>query len=291
MKRILLALMALTLLLGFTIFIPKTFAMQDGGIKATQNTATTDAATKVLYNKLYQEGIDYGAIKPKITSKDQWVKENEEQFMPVYKEGLDQHVFDASLSYSEWLKLNNYGQAPTVEDNSAFSVVAPNATVGGFTLKAGDIFITNATSSAGILGHAAIANGDNHILDMPGFFKTNRQSVTADWINEYSKPGYWIQVYRLKNSTLANKIAVYADTHYYSTTGTATQDVFLDYALTPHLYEINPTYCSKLVYDALWYGSGSTPLMQAYTGYVLPYSLISTFNSSYTPPLVKTYNN
>lgn len=186
------------------------------------------------------------------------------------------------------LKFNNYGQLPTIEINN-FSTFA---VVDGFEIKAGDILITNATSSVtGYLGHAAIANGDNHILDMPGIGKENRQITTADWIKNYTKSGKMIQVFRIKNQPgLASAVAKYADTHYYSTNGTAAKDVHLTYGIDNHLYRVNPTYCSKLVFDAYWYGSGSQPVMQAVSGIVAPYYLIGTFTDLYRPSLVKTYS-
>ncbi|GIN73739.1 hypothetical protein J14TS2_42140 [Bacillus sp. J14TS2] len=64
------------------------------------------------YKQLYQDGVSSGAIDPEIASYKQWVRKNEEEFMPIYQEGIEQDVFEKFLSYSEWIKLNNYGQPP-----------------------------------------------------------------------------------------------------------------------------------------------------------------------------------
>lgn len=285
MKKILLTLMTLALVFGLTLFdYSKSFADTNSG----------SDSESIDYHQLYQEGISAGIIDSENLSYKDWTKENKEEFMPVYQEGIDHDVFENSLSYGEWIKLNNYGQAPSGAEKQQpkFSTkVVLHGGGGGYDIRAGDILITNSTSSAGILGHAAIANGDYHILDMPGGSAGNRQLTTSKWVDKYSDNGKWIKVYRLDNQTLARQVASYADTHYYSTTGSSTQNVFLDYGLTPHLYSFNPTYCSKLVFDAYYYGSGSKPVMKAPSGYVLPYGLISEFTSAYKQTLVHTYQN
>ncbi|HEY2422218.1 MAG TPA: hypothetical protein VGI04_12410 [Neobacillus sp.] len=111
MKKIIFTLTTLTLLSGFTFFIAKTFAAKDVGAKIVKDAGTT-TIQEIDYKQLYQDAISYGALNPEIKSYEQWVKENEEQFLPVYKDALDQHLFEPPLSYGEWLKLNNYGQPP-----------------------------------------------------------------------------------------------------------------------------------------------------------------------------------
>lgn len=115
----------------------------------------------------------------------------------------------------------------------------------------------------------------------------NMQRTVSKWISDYSDG--WIKVYRLKDSALASRVARYADTHYYSTTGSATKNIHIPYGLTQHLYQFSPSYCSKLVYNAYYYGSGSAPVVYERTGYVLPYGLIDTFTGNYYPTLVHQY--
>src|SRR5213080_4462600 len=79
-----------------------------------------------------------------------------------------------------------------------FTLFIPNnsvnaMTVDGFTIKKGDIFVTNTTISAGLTGHVAIANGDNHILDIPGVGSYTRQMPTDQWIHTYAANG-WVKV-------------------------------------------------------------------------------------------------
>lgn len=156
------------------------------------------------------------------------------------------------------------------------------AIVGGFNIQVGDILITNGTSSAGFLGHAAIADDNTTILDIPKIGETTRVLTHQKWIDDYSKKG-WVKVYRIKDSTLARDAARWADYNYYSSTGSTVQNIRPTYGITLHLYDTNPTYCSKIVYQAYWYGTGSTSVMQAKTGIVTPYGLIECFNPTYKP--------
>ncbi|WP_260490481.1 hypothetical protein [Listeria innocua] len=198
---------------------------------------------------LYEQGVAEGIIPSADVSLETWVEANENEYKQVYQEGLKDDVYDASMSYEEWIKLNNYGQPPVVDEN--WEEVPQNPIVRGvykgYTVKKGDILITNGTSSSGLLGHAAIANGNEYILDIPGKGKTTRQLTTREWMDNYDKHG-WIKVYRLKDSSVANAAAVWADKNYYSTKGTSKQDIFSKYGLTGSRYAKNPTYCSKIFY-------------------------------------------
>lgn len=257
-------------------------------------TANAAENTESDYEALYNQAIQEGIVNKDELSLDEWLKQNEE-YQQIYDEGVELDVLDStSLKYGEWLKLNNYGQEPKDEDNEEVVSFRINAkSKAKFTIKPGDIFVTNATSAAGIVGHAAIANGSNHILDMPGVKRgaspenNNRQLTVSQWLSKYSDG--WIKVYRIKDSSLAAQVARYADTHYYSSKGTTTKDIHIKYGLTPHLYSLTPSYCSKLVYDAYYYGSGSKSVMKKHSGYVFPYDLITFFNRSYKPSKVHTY--
>lgn len=157
MKKNLFVLSILTFLIGCIFVILKIFPRdtQKDATKVrereTPKVITTKAASeKIDYHQLYQEGISAGAIDSNTLSYEQWVKENEEEFIPVYKKylnetkgaekvdyhqlyqeniyagainpkttsfeqwvkGLDKPIFDTPLSYAAWIKLNHYGQPP-----------------------------------------------------------------------------------------------------------------------------------------------------------------------------------
>ncbi|MGC4379343.1 hypothetical protein WD019_20875, partial [Fictibacillus sp. Mic-4] len=171
----------------------------------------------------------------------------------------------------------------------------------GFTIKKGDILITDATSLYGLTGHAAIATTDNYILDAPGYKiqtsrgmkKTTRQSKVKDWLNQYNNTrGGTVWVYRVssKYSWVANAAADWADRHYYSSTGSATQNIFPSYGINLYTKDTDPTYCSKIVYQAYYYGSSNLPFMVPVAASIIgPYGLIDHFEPKYQPKLVKVY--
>ncbi|KXY26787.1 hypothetical protein [Bacillus sp. FSL K6-0067] len=233
------------------------------------------------YHQLYNQAVQEGALKKERVSFEKW-KEDNKGFKKVYDEGRTKGVLEESISYAEWIKANNYGQFEYEEVKTR----VPKAVVNGFNIRKGDILITNGTSSAGILGHAAIANGNNHILDIPGFFGTTRQMSMQKWIDTYRKDG-WVKVYRLGNSNLAAQAASWADRTFYSSTGSSVQDKKIPYFINHYLYSINPTYCSKLVFQSFYFGTGSAAVMKKKSGFLPPFSLIDAFEMK--PTLVKTY--
>lgn len=188
-----------------------------------------------------------------------------------------------------------------VVDEGDFTVRAYKA---GFNFQKGDFLVTNATSFKGITGHAAITTGANSVLDAPGYahpvtkngkkvsLNTTRQQSISSFLKMYNKKSYhWIAVWRAKRKDVSLKAAKWADTHYYSSKGTAKQDKFPKYSLSYGLTSTNKVYCSKLVYQAYYYGSGSLNYVapKAFAQLVDPYTLPHIFMGKYEPNKVKTY--
>ncbi|CEK36584.1 hypothetical protein UMC2PCS14_00081 (plasmid) [[Clostridium] sordellii] len=245
-------------------------------------------------NALYQKGIAFGAIDPSEVSLENW-QEQEKNYRENYDTAIKEGILK-DISYDKWLERNNYGQFPKMDPEIFDEIVIPpdpqtnsrrkKRSVKPY-IQSGDILITNATSSFGILGHAAIANGNEYILDMPGgrngrpYNDNNRQSTASAWFNDYRNG--WIRVFRIKNRSLAKQVGRYADRHYYSTNGSATKNVHIDYDMNADLYDMRKAYCSKLVYCAYWYGSGSLPVMRKKSGFIDPYGLLPCFTPAYAP--------
>lgn len=242
------------------------------------------ADTLVDYEKIYNQGVQENHIDPKTLSLEDWLKENEE-YKRVYDEGINAGVLQSDIKYDEWIKANCYGQPP-IADNEKFEEfeIKNKAALSLIDFQAGDILITNGTSSFEISGHAAIATSNRTILDITGPGETTRQPAPQDWINQYINEG-WVKVYRMKDSRLAASAARWADTHYYSTVG-GSQNIYPTYDITLDLYSTDSTYCSKIVFQACWYGTGSSPVMRPMTSFVEPYALINCFNTAYTPSLI-----
>lgn len=244
---------------------------------------------------LYQKGVSAGYINPSEVSEASWEKQ-EKDYNENYRIAIEKGIL-SDISYEQWLEENCYGQFPKLDSELFDEIIIPpssgrqkRSTRNNISILSGDIIVTNATSSWGILGHAAIANGNGYILDMPGERNgrsskdNNRQSTASEWFDDY-KSG-WIHVFRLKNRSLARQVGRYADRHYYSTNGSATKNVHIDYKISPDLRNMKTAYCSKLVFCSYWYGSGRLSVMKAVSGVVSPRGLLNCFTAAYRPERV-----
>lgn len=136
-------------------------------------------------------------------------------------------------------------------------------------IRAGDIFITNATSSSGILGHAGIAVSPYVILHIAGPGQHPKLILTTTWFTQYENG--WTKVYRHSNSTTASQAAQWAyDTYAYSNA---------EYQITMNLASTDVTYCSKLVWQAYYYGPNSPCANGPTVGVRLPYQLPATIHN------------
>lgn len=214
----------------------------------------------------------------------------------LYDNGIQDGTISSEISFDDWQKIvaDNESKKPSTK-----GVISPMASYEGFAIKKGDIFVTDGTSFNGLTGHAAIATTSNYILDMPGFkiqtskgmLNTSRQSTVADWIKYYAAKGT-VWVYRVdpKYEWVANAAGDWADKHYYSSTGSATQDKFPEYSFSLLTSDTSKSYCSKIPYQAYYYGSGDLPFMVPVAlSIIAPYDLINHFQPEYAPKLVKTF--
>ncbi|MFX3617467.1 MAG: YiiX/YebB-like N1pC/P60 family cysteine hydrolase [Sporolactobacillus sp.] len=141
------------------------------------------------------------------------------------------------MNYQEWIAENNYGQDPAATSSlkSSKSLIQPNA---------------NDPGPGGILGHAAIAASNEHVLDVPGTadapeHNNSRMRTLSKWISQYAVSGRWVQIYRMEG----HPNLAYADMN--------NKNIHLTYEITSELYTLNPMYCSKLVFQAYYDGTGS----------------------------------
>lgn len=122
-----------------------------------------------------------------------------------------------------------------------------NGTRAGFQIQPGDILVTNGTTSSGtFLGHAGIATSSYNVLRIAGPDCTPVLISIYDWNNTYSRNDKWTIVYRHNNMTAANAAVMWATSTYLFSGAT--------YAITPYLAGTDPTYCSKIVWQAYAYG-------------------------------------
>lgn len=142
-----------------------------------------------------------------------------------------------------------------------------------FTPKKGDVIITNGTSSAGILGHAGIATSSNQILHIAGKGYHPVYISFSSWHRKYTNKdsNSWTKVYRHNSSTVANAATNWAVNTYAGSNA--------EYKITSNLASTDVTYCSKLVWQAYYYGPSSHEANGPTVGYRLPYDLPTTIHN------------
>lgn len=256
-------------------------------------------------SQLYDKAVSQNIIDPNLYPKTQWEQDEASKMKPSY-EVFKSEVSDTT-SYEEWLKLNNYGvmsdtKLPILQtkdetpSNSMLRSSQDNINAFCRDTRAGDILIVSGAFPTGVIGHAAILSADGYVLEMPvganwrtGIPDNNRQLPKRQWITNHIKE--WTSVYRLKDTNLARQVARYADTHYYCTYGGATKNIHIDYKINHYIRTKNPNYCSKLVYQAYYNGSGNLPVISLVSPSMIlpPTNLPNVFSNQYKPYLLGKY--
>lgn len=186
-------------------------------------------------------------------------------------------VIGDDVSYEDLVRLNEKAKYQELQlDKEAHMSVLPR----GVVMKPGDVIITNSTSSAGLTGHAGIAISGSTILHIPGLGESVRRDSVTTFKNRYNKG--WIRVYRINDATAATKAANWASNTYRGTNAV--------YKITNDLSTTHETYCSKIVWQAYYYGIGKHavhPNLQNYNGLMPPYDLPTVLNGgAYTMSLI-----
>lgn len=246
------------------------------------STFKANASTIKENQSTYNRGVASGNIDKSKLSLEQWLVQSK-NFHNLYQQGLRLGMY--KFSYEKWLEYNNYGQgpllSPKVSEQTAKGTGSFYIKTTAQNVKPGDVLITNSTSSAGILGHAAICDREGYILDMPGSgggstSDNNRESKVSDWFNDYAKSGYYIKVYHAQDHSsaiLGERVAKYAHDNFWGVSSDNEKKVHIPYRISPFLYDTSSMYCSKLVYDAFWFTSNSNHLIKQSGIYETPYEL------------------
>lgn len=191
----------------------------------------------------------------------------------TYNDLVKQGVIANDVTYEMWKELNQTSE-PT---ESGYANIAAS-----YSLKKGDILISNATSSAGLTGHAGIAVSSKYILHIAGANQKPALISLSSWKSRYGKPHSWRSitwVYRVSNSSVANKAADWAYKNFYKKNYT--------YKIDTKIYSLNPTYCSKIVWQAYYFGTGSLHVINVpLTHIAKPYDLPVYFNKTYKPKYI-----
>lgn len=185
-----------------------------------------------------------------------------------YEELIQNGILSNDIDYESWIKIKKQAKdeesiyleknkAHLEEYKSSYNIKTKNNT----SVMKGDILITNGTSLNGFTGHTGIAVSSNEILHT-----ANKNSVPEiislnEWIETYGleapDEGFIptnTEVYRLENinssifGVYAELAADWARANY--------ENSGYEYQITTDLFTTNPTYCSKIVWQAYYYAAG-----------------------------------
>lgn len=264
---------------------------------------------------LYQKAISEKKVDPN--------KYTFEAFQENYDMGKTDYyamkdTIGSGLGYNKWFgEMSNYGAFPDGEGHSPSeakksSMLRGSQTTNGNKLKKaikkGDILIV----SNGGFGHAAIATSDNYILEMSGGGSNSSKWVVGgipDNNHQFSKEkwifgGYsqgirsskridtWIQLWRVPNKSVANKVASYADKTFWNSSHAYKKNKHIKYKVSTATMNKNPNYCSKMVFQSYYYGSGSINAIEpamAGLDWISPSMIPRTFTAKYYPKKIGTY--
>lgn len=278
-------------------------------VHAEETVGKSDKVTE-----LYQKAITEGKVSEKLYTLAAF-RENYEIDRQNYENLKKAGMVEQGVTYDDWFaKVANYSAFPDGEGHSPSEKKHQvrgeweNGNRLKNTIRKGDILIVN----TGGLGHAAIATNDTYILEMigggnfvnwfaSGISDNNRQFNKYNWIfgtdNEQGQSReraikYWIQVWRMPNQGLARQAADWADATFWNSRHGYAKEKHINYQITANTPSLNPNYCSKLVYQAFYYGTGSAPVMRDYISsvpFVIPGDLPAKFAPGYAPYKVGTF--
>ena len=269
----------------------------DNSSKSDEDSIISTRENKTIKD-LYNIGVSSGIINPEKFPFENW-KQLENSFLwPSYLDIKKEGLLETDIGYQQWLIDNNFGLV--IGDDSCFEIVrqerstADNKRKFMNTIKKGDFVVVSDVREpwAPYVGHAAIATTDNWILDMPGYKDgtytkedNNRQLKKGDWFDKYKEA--WTTIYRVRTTQkVRNDIADWADWRYWSSSHGLKKNRHVSYSLATTLKgDYGKAYCSKLVWQALYYGSGDVPLVipRPTIFLVAPYFLPGEMNGSYYP--------
>lgn len=217
--------------------------------------------------------------------------ENEDSLKEVYDKGIEEGYIGNDVSFDLWRGIYEESKGLEASFLEGSTEVHSFTSRASYSMKAGDIFLTNATVSSGIVGHAGIAINDTYILHIAGPKQTTELLTLDGWKKNYAGTKGTTWVHRVNSSDLASKAATWALKNYYNSSGsTGSQNIKPSYKITTALSSTDPTYCSKIVYQAYYNADKDVSGTWVYnrSGIVSPYDFRS--NVFYqTPPEVAIF--
>lgn len=193
-----------------------------------------------------------------------------------YNSLIQEGTLDPSITYEQWsTEGSSQESSDKMESSPNYVIQDPGSS--SFTLQKGDIVVTNGTTMKGLTGHAGIAISSTEILSISGAGHTPSVMSFSAWKVKYNPDtftkNHWTKVYRVGSSSYANEAANWAINHY--------KGKNYSYQVNRYLFDVNPTYCSKIVWQS--YALISKPLIVQPTSssnIIYPYELDNSFIDS-----------
>jgi uncharacterized protein YycO len=149
-----------------------------------------------------------------------------------------------------------------------------------YSMEPGDVLVTSGVMYLGVngaLGHCGIAISSEEIVHIqPDGIKT---VSLDDWLKTYNEIG-WTKIYRHSDPHVAQAAAKWTETTYKDNADS------VEYVITTDLASTNQSYCSKLVWQAYYFGPDTPCANGELLGVKLPYALHTTIQNL---TLVKIY--
>lgn len=191
---------------------------------------------------------------------------------------LAQKLFEAPQESEELGILDNLEELGILDNLEEVPVEDTNVMAAAASYRPGDIFISSKPGGgmvSWVHGHAGIIGSDGQIIHMI------QSGVKKESVGNFLKHNKGTNAFRVPNSTVARNAGSWASNYYNNWKGKA------KYQINTAKYTQNEMYCSKLVWQAYWFGTGSAPVLKNPTFAILhPYGLTTQFNLSYQPKAI-----
>lgn len=261
--------------------------------------ATTVNVSDSMVEKVYNQGVKEGKIDKEKVTYSSFLKMCKEEVIPAYK---NYHKLDAKMSFSTYLKNDNYEQPYISKGDKPTNVTAvdhspktgeaqvASRAKGSYHMKAGDILVIYGSSSAAFfVGHAGIASSSKYVMEMPGkkhySAKKNAHHTTKKaFFKKYTGKSSFVIVYRIKKHPhYAKNASSYAYRKMYKKYN-PTYNILKG---MKNLYKKSPSYCSKYVYLAYRWGAKKSSVRKWGKHHlVTPHGLVGNFKGSFKPKYI-----
>lgn len=159
----------------------------------------------------------------------------------------------------------------------------------------GDIVVTNSSFSYGITGHAGFVIDNNTVLTADSDMGHPYVENFGNWISKARRKGAWIQIIRPKDKALSTHrhIAKTWALNNYTTTksGRPVGRTDISYWISLNLPSTDPTYCSKIPFQAYKFGAKIGHDLPSKNTIILPYKLKDYFKDNPTSQFEHSIKN